>query len=122
MNQNFVPYNKELKQRARELRKNQTKAERHIWDKILKNKQFFWYKFTRQKVLDSFIADFYCSKLKLVVEIDWDTHFNEKTEKYDQDRTQKLNELWIDVIRYTNQEVLENIEWIYQDLKEKLIK
>ncbi len=116
----YLEYDTRLKNRARNLRRNQTEAEKQIWYKILRNKQFFWYKFTRQKMLDVFIVDFYCSELKLVIEIDGDSHFSEEAIKYDKSRTQVFKKIWLEVIRYTNKEILENREWVYEDLKMKL--
>ncbi|MBW7954785.1 endonuclease domain-containing protein [Candidatus Gracilibacteria bacterium] len=120
MQDKYISYDTRLKTRARELRKNQTPAENYIWQKILRNKQFFGYKFTRQKMLGFFIADFYCSELKLVIEIDGDTHFSDEAIVYDEERTLELNKLGLQVIRYTNKEILENIEGVYENLKNKL--
>ncbi len=122
MEQKYIQYETRLKTRARDLRKNQTPAENHIWQKLLRNKQFFGYKFTRQKMLWFFIADFYCSELKLVIEIDWDSHFDEQWMAYDKERTWELEKLWIQVVRYTNKEILENIEGVYEDLKNRTFK
>lgn len=122
MNEKYIKYDFRLKERARKLRKNQTKAEEIIWQKILKNKQFFWYKFTRQKMLSFFIADFYCSELKLVIEIDWESHFSEQWTEYDKERTDILNKLWIRVLRYKNKEIFENIWWVYENLKKNIFQ
>ena len=69
-------------------------------------------------MLGYFIADFYCSKLKLVIEIDWSVHDLRK--EYDDERSIELNKLWLRVIRYSNDEVLGDINFIFEDLKEKL--
>jgi len=112
----YIPYNSSNKDRARENRSNSTKAELLIRS-IIRNKQT-WYWFLRQKLLDSFIADYYCSKLLLVIEIDWESHADK--ENYDAIRTHKIHKLWIKVIRYYNEDVLKNIEWVYQDLIEQI--
>ena len=70
----FIPYNKNLVSRARELRREATQAEKLFWNKVLKNKKFAGFKFTRQKPLDSFILDFYCASLGLAIEIDGKVH------------------------------------------------
>ena len=75
-------------------------------------------KFTRQKPLDEYIVDFYCAELMLAIEIDGDTHANQ--EQYDKRRTESLNKYGIEVIRYTNAEVLNNLEGVYQDLRERV--
>lgn len=114
----FIPYNKNLTKKARENRKNPTVAERKLWYEVLRNKEFESYKFIRQKQLDNFIVDFYCSKLLLIIEIDGDSH----TEQIDYDilRTKKLNSYGIKIVRYTNLEVINNIEGVYDDLKRRI--
>lgn len=116
----FIPYNKNLKEYARQNRKNPTIAEQKIW-KILRREQFASLKFTRQKPLERFIADFYCPKLLLVIEIDGESHTRQ--EKYDSLRSDVLKERFgIEVIRYTNTDVLSNIEGIYEDLAKNIKK
>ncbi len=117
---NFIPYNKNLTKKARENRKNPTVAEKKMWYKILRNKEFESYKFIRQKPLNNFIVDFYCSELLLVVEIDGDSHVEQI--EYDILRTKKLNSYGIEVVRYANLEVINNIEGVYDDLKRKMEK
>ncbi len=118
MKPQFIPYNKELIKNAKENRKNPTVAEKKLWRDVLSNKQFTLHKFTRQKPLDNFIVDFYCSELLLVIEVDGDTHANQ--EEYDKQRSRILLEKYnIQVIRYYNSEVLKNIEGIRTDLLEK---
>src|SRR5680860_1794259 len=70
----FIPYKKSLTTKARENRKNPSKAETKVWYEILQDKGFENYKFIRQKPLDNFIVDFYCSELLLAIEIDGDSH------------------------------------------------
>ncbi len=103
------------------LRNNQTEPEKIFWNKF-KTKQFFWLKFRRQYSVWRYILDFYCKDLKLVVEIDWDSHFSEEGQEYDKQRTEFLEAVWLQVERFTNKEVMENIEWILQYLEEKYIK
>ncbi|HSA34029.1 MAG TPA: endonuclease domain-containing protein [bacterium] len=113
----IADYDVRLKARARELRRNQTEAEKKLWVELLRDR-VFGYKFTRQKPLLHFIADFYCSELLLVIELDGSSH-DEKAE-YDEERTILLNQLGIQVIRYTNSDVLQNIEGVYADLKTRI--
>src|SRR6266498_3345931 len=84
----FLPYNKNLVPLARENRKNPTKAELRMWNEVLRMRQFARYKFLRQKPIDNFIVDFYCSELRLVIEIDGDSHAD--TVEYDEERTKVL--------------------------------
>jgi very-short-patch-repair endonuclease len=97
----------ELLERARSLRKDQTSAETKLWT-ILRNRQLQGFKFRRQQPIGRFIVDFYCSENKLVVEIDGDTHAERK--EYDTNRTQWLENEGYQVIRFTNDEVLTNLE------------
>lgn len=81
----FVPYNKNLKDFSRELRSPATLSEALLWQK-LRAAQFRGYAFNRQKPLGDFIVDFYCRKLKLVIEIDGDSHFYAESVVEDQSR------------------------------------
>jgi very-short-patch-repair endonuclease len=114
----FLPYNKNLTALARENRSNPTKAESKIWQEVLRMRQFASYKFLRQKPIGGYIVDFYCSELRLVIEIDGDSHA--ETFEYDAERTKLLNSLGLHVIRYTNDDVLRNIEGVYEDLSQRI--
>ncbi|MDF1580935.1 MAG: endonuclease domain-containing protein [Desulfuromonadales bacterium] len=116
----FLPYNKNLTALARENRKNPTPAETKIWNEVLRMRQFADYKFLRQKPLAGYIVDFYCSELRLVIEIDGDSHA--ESVEYDAERTRVLQSLGLTVIRYTNGEVISNIAGMFDDLCEKTEK
>lgn len=77
-----------------------------------------WYRFLRQKIIDNYILDFCFGKLKLAIEIDWDSHNYSFDE--DKQRTIKLNSFWIKVIRYTNIDINKNLEWIILDIKKQI--
>jgi len=113
-----IPYKKELVEKVRANRKSPTAAEKKIWYEILRNRGFRGLKFTRQKPLDTYIVDFYCSKLLLALEIDEDTHVEQ--EEYDKERTRRLGTYGITVIRYTNSEIMESLSGVYDDLNEKV--
>jgi very-short-patch-repair endonuclease len=81
------------------LRPDATPAERKLWFEFLSYRPE---KFTRQKPLGPYIADFYCSRLRLVIEIDGDSHFTAATEAYDAKRTDALAGLNVRVIRFNN--------------------
>src|SRR3989338_10940799 len=105
----FIPYDKNLVSRARELRKETTEAEKLFWEKILENKKLANFKFTRQKPLDHFIVDFYCSSLSLIIEIDGEVHDFQK--ERDRERDYLLEQKFgLKIIRYTNKKILDNIE------------
>lgn len=113
----FLNYNSSLLDYAKDHRKNMTKAEWLFWHVILKNKQFLWYKFRRQKAIWSFILDFYCSKLLLWIEIDW--WYHDEFQDYDDERTNWLYDNYgIKIIRFTNDEVEKNLEWVILYLEE----
>jgi very-short-patch-repair endonuclease len=115
-----LPYNKNLTALARENRKNPTPAETKIWNEVLRMRQFAGYKFLRQKPLAGYIVDFYCSELRLVVEIDGDSHA--ESVEYDAERTRVLQSFGLTVVRFTNAEVFQNIEGVYDNLIEKIEK
>ena len=99
-----------LYQRAKQLRKNSTKAERILWAK-LSNKQINGLKFRRQAVVaDTYIADFYCPSLKLIIEIDGVIHNNVAVKNNDLDRTKQLELSGFNIIRFKNIDVLSNVE------------
>ena len=95
-------YKQKLNPLARTLRKNATKQENRLWYDFLKTYQ---YKIRRQKPIGEYIVDFYCDKAKLAIELDGSQHYEEKEISYDVKRTQTLNELGIEVIRFSNADV-----------------
>lgn len=103
-----IVYNSNLKELARKLRNNSTQSEIKLW-KELQNKQLYGYKFIRQKPIGNYIVDFFCNKLKLVIELDGYSH-NFKS-VYDQDiiKERYLNDLGITVLRFNDGEVLLDI-------------
>lgn len=102
-----LKYLEQLKWAAKINRHKMTRAESKIWYEFLKNRPMN-YKFTRQKPLDRFILDFYCSKLLLIIEIDGGYHI--KKQNYDKERDKYLSCLNIETIRFKNEEVLNNLE------------
>ena len=111
----FLPYDKNLVLKARELRKNPTNAEKLFWQKILKSKDLKIFTFLRQKPLGHFIVDFYCSKLRLAIEIDGDLHDFQKLRDRERDNILKQN-FGIKIVRYKNEDILRNPEKILEDL------
>lgn len=100
----FYGASPEIFRRARELRKNTTPSENNLWT-LLRKKQFEGYKFRRQHPVFKFIADFYCHELKLIIELDGGIHLNPEQAEYDLGRTFELNQLGIEVMRITNEEL-----------------
>src|SRR3989344_7206613 len=115
----FIPYDKNLVSRARELRKETTEAEKLFWDKILKNKKLSNLKFTRQKPIDHFIVDFYCAQLLLAIEIDGEVHKFQK--ERDKERDNILEQKFgLKVVRYKNEEILTDLNAVVKDLTRKI--
>jgi len=101
-------YNKtELKVRRRELRKNQTLAEKIMWTH-LRNRQLLGFKFRRQYSVDNFVIDFYCPKLKLAIELDGNIHDLPEQKEYDKKRQMHIETYGISFIRISNEEYLGN--------------
>ena len=111
----IIPYNPKLKERARELRKNMTDAERKLWTSI-RRKQLNNFQFLRQRPIGNFIVDFYCPEANLVIEVDGGQHFTEEGQESDQSRDAFLKGLGLHVLRFNNHEVLKNIEGVVGDI------
>lgn len=118
----YLNYKTSHTPRARKLRRKMTPAERKIWTELLRKDTLFGYRFLRQKPIDNYIADFYCSALLLVVEIDGKHHLAEKTKKYDEARTKVLNEYGIEVIRFSNEQVLNHFADVEALLREVVLR
>ena len=104
-------HNPSLVSNAKQLRKNMTKEERHLWYDYLRD---YPIRFQRQKAIDNFIVDFYCHKAKLVIEIDGSQHFNEKGMQKDSFRTEILEGYDLKVIRFTNRHIDKNFKAVCQ--------
>lgn len=107
-----------MKQRARELRKNQSDAEKKMWS-LLRNRQLDDYKFRRQYVIGPYIVDFCCFESKLVVEVDGGQHVQQFN--YDRDRTEYLTSKNYRVLRFWNHEVLQNSNSVLEAIKLALV-
>lgn len=107
--------------KAKDLRRNETEAEIILWNK-LKGNQIDGLKFRRQHPIQLFIADFYCHQIKLIIEIDGDYHLAQEQILKDEERTKILNENGVEVIRFKNDEVINNIDWVLSQIKIKIEK
>jgi very-short-patch-repair endonuclease len=109
---------KNLKQLSRNLRKNQTPQEKKLWE-ILKNRQFYGYKFLRQFVIDDkYIVDFICRERNIIIEIDGGQHNQLIEIKYDEKRTLFLKNKGYLIVRFWNNDIDNNIEGVYLKLKD----
>ena len=93
---------------ARQMRRQPTETEKQLW-RHLSNSQLGGHKFRRQSVIGSFIVDFCCPKTGLIIEVDGDTHVDEDA---DPTRSQALEKMGYFVIRFTNQDVIQNIQGV----------
>ena len=98
-----------LFERAKKMRHQPTEAELKLWE-ILQNRKILGLHFRRQHPIDMFIADFYCHKLKLVIEADGEIHQSDDRKEYDSNRTAEMKRFGIEVLRFTNKQVLENLQ------------
>lgn len=101
--------------KAKALRKDETQAEKILWAK-LRNNQLKGYKFRRQHPIGLYIVDFYCHQLKLVIEIDGDYHNIQEQIEKDKERTQNLETDGLQLIRFTNKNIMENLEKIISEI------
>ena len=109
MSRRFIPYRRDLKPRSQSLRRDPSPAERKLWYEFLRDLPV---KFTRQKPLGHYIADFYCSVGGLVIELDGDSHYTQSAQRYDEARTAALRESGVRVMRFTNSEVMQEFEGV----------
>ena len=106
-------HNKQLVPFAKQLRKEMTKEERHLWYDFLRNDPI---RFSRQKVLGKYIADFYSAEAKLVIELDGSQHYEDSNTEKDTARTAFLECYGLTVIRIPNNEVMRNFRGVCEDI------
>jgi very-short-patch-repair endonuclease len=121
MKRKIFPYDKSLKELARQLRNGSTKAEIVLWQKI-KRKQMYGYDFDRQKPIDNYILDFFCYDLMLGIEVDGYSH--EFLEVYNKDliKEAKMNELGIEVLRFSDHQVLKDTENVIRAIEQYILE
>ncbi len=111
----MLPYCKNLKQYARQLRKSMTDAEQLLWSKIkgkqLKNRQFY-----RQKIIGNYIADFYCPKAKLVIELDGGQHYSNEGRAKDAARDAYMAGIGLKVLRFSDRDVMKNLNGVLEKI------
>ena len=94
--------NNQMLERARELRKNMTEQERKLWYLFLKD---YPVKIYKQRIIESFIVDFYCAQARLVIEIDGTQHYLPQGEAYDKERSAVIEAYGLKVLRFSNYEI-----------------
>jgi very-short-patch-repair endonuclease len=115
----IIPYNPELKDLAKELRRNMTLSEVLLWNE-LKQKKILGLDFDRQRPINNFIVDFYCKQLSLAIEIDGDTHIYRYA--YDDERQKRLEELGIHFLRFEDIEVKKNMNNVLKVIEDWIEK
>ncbi|RYF13441.1 MAG: DUF559 domain-containing protein [Flavobacteriales bacterium] len=113
---NLWHYNTKLKIFANANRKDMTKAEACLWKYLLSGKQMMGFSFRRQRPILDFIVDFMCKELMLIIEVDGITHQWENSQEEDQIRSSKLQEIGFSVIRFHDDEVLNDIANVNQTI------
>ena len=108
-------------ERSRNLRKNQTDAEKKLWT-LLRNRQLNGVKFRRQFPVGGYILDFYCPDYRLAIEADGGQHYENKVKDQDDLRTRELNNLGIEMIRFTDREILTNSDGVVEAIQNAIAK
>ena len=118
-----LPYNKDHKERSRDLRNNMTPAERALWSKVRK-KQILGLQFYRQKPIHQYVVDFYCPKADLIIEVDGGQHWEPAHAEADRERDAVLAQLNLKVLRFSNLEIMKQLdsvmEQIYDTVRQRL--
>jgi very-short-patch-repair endonuclease len=116
---NIIPgqrVTKEKLQRAKELRRDMTPAEKILWQKLRGNK--LGAHFRRQQVIAGFIVDFYCHKADLVIELDGSVHEGDEQKESDAERNKVLSKMGLRVVRFVNEDVIRNLPTILRRIRE----
>ena len=113
----IIPYNPKLKELARQLRNNSTKAEIILWQK-LKRKQLHGYDFHRQKPIDNYILDFFCHELMLGIEVDGYSHQLVEVFKKDKIKESLMLELGISLLRFSDEQVLKDMDNVLRAIED----
>ena len=111
MKQTLSDKNKKLLNIAKILRRNMTRHEKHLWYDFL---QHYPLKIYKQRIIDNYIADFYCHSARVVIELDGSQHYTNKGKTQDEERTNILEKYGIYVLRFSNKDIDENFEGVCQ--------
>jgi very-short-patch-repair endonuclease len=101
---------------AIQMRKNPTDAERAMWE-MLRNFRHMGFPFRRQHPIEFYVADFYCHKLRLVIEVDGEIHINKDIQNHDEGRTGEMERFGIKVLRFTNSQILNDGDLVVEKIK-----
>ena len=109
----YNPRNNQLTELARNLRRNMTREERHLWYDFL---SLCHPRFRRQEIIGNYIADFYCHEARLVIELDGSQHMQPENQAYDAMRTAYFQSLNIRVLRYNNTDIIRNFSGVCEHI------
>ena len=113
----MIPYNRNLAETAKDLRKNMTPEEKHLWYDFLKRLP---YNVRRQHNIENYIVDFYIAEKKLVIEVDGRQHLLREHKEADEQRDASLASLGIAVCRYSNDDIRNNFNSVADDILKKV--
>ncbi len=111
----LIHNNQILKERRKELRKKQTKAEEKLWFELRHEK--LGYKFKRQHSIGGYILDFYCPQKKLIIELDGEVHDTKEAREYDAVRDKYFKELGYTTLRFLNREVEDGVKMVLEKIE-----
>ena len=115
----FIDAKPDLFRLARDYRNNPTEAERILWAHLRRFRSE-GFVFRRQHPIVFFIADFYCHRIKLVIEVDGDYHSNDQIRDYDDSRSGELERYGITVLRIHNEEITDNLEHVMTTIRQRI--
>ena len=114
----FLPRNKTQRPHSTQLRNEPTPQEQHLWYDFLRTASPRW---NRQRIIDSYIVDFFCLRAKLVIELDGSQHYDENgLVEYDKIRTEYLEALGLKVLRFTNSEIEHDFPKVCQQIQQEV--
>ena len=109
MDENKIAKNGNLLDNAKILRRNMTQQEKHLWYDFL---QHYPEKIYKQRIIDNFVADFYCHKARLIIELDGAQHYTPEGRAYDEDRTKAFEKYGLQVLRFSNKDIETKFEGV----------
>jgi very-short-patch-repair endonuclease len=112
-----LPYSRNVTAAAKKLRNNPTEEENKLWYQYLGRYQL---RFLRQKVIESYVLDFYCAKCRLGIEIDGSQHYTERGLGHDEARTQILNAYNVTILRFTNEQIRNEFSEVCRQIDAKV--
>ncbi len=115
----FTFNDSEFKGRRRELRRSQTEVEKILWQR-LRNRQMDGLKFFRQYSVGAYILDFYCPQAKYGIELDGAQHAESVNSRYDMERSNQLGGLNINIIRFLNSDVLNQLDKVISEIRSRI--